>query len=93
MNDLDARAMPAPCGRYHGQYRMVHRADYETVERDGKPALFKTRDAAELAGWRMLKKHLMRHIVGEGVRPTIDAAVRRVFPAKRGRRPVEVVVR
>lgn len=66
MNEVNARAEPV-VGGYHGQFRKVHRASWEVVCENGKPVVFRTSDAAEVAAWRALLAHLQGEIVATPV--------------------------
>lgn len=48
MNEFAIGARPA-IGGFHGLIRKVHKADYETVNHDGEPLLFATREEARAA--------------------------------------------
>ncbi len=94
MNEVNARAV-ATMGGWEGQFRKVHRSDWEAVEINGVAQLYPTQDAAEVAAWRALKAHLCGDIVGSGEKASIAKAegeFAKIFPGK-GRRPVDVVRR
>mgnify|MGYP001209385736 CR=1 FL=1 len=65
MNEVGARASPV-FGGYRGEFRKVHRADWEAVCVNGIPQVYPTAQAAELAAWRALHAHLCGEIVGDG---------------------------
>lgn len=69
MNGVDARAVPVR-GGYHGQFRKVHRSDWEPVQVNGKPIVYVTSHEAEVAAWRALRAHLCGDIVGDGAKPS-----------------------
>lgn len=94
MNEVDARSRPV-YGGYHGEFRKVHRAAYETVCVNGKPQIFPTAHEAELAAWHALRAHLCGDIVRSGERAAAQRGKAEVlFGAifKRGRK-IEVVRR
>lgn len=73
MNHIDARGIRY--GSYYiGQFRRVHKADYETVCINGRPRVFQSEHEAECAAWRVLSGHvngLMRRdgvTIGENAR-------------------------
>lgn len=53
MNEIGTRAIPHQ-GQFLGQFRKVHKAEYETVCENGEPRLFQTSDAAKVAAWEAL---------------------------------------
>jgi hypothetical protein len=53
VNALDARAIPYQ-GQFLAQFRRVHKAEYETVQKDGEAVLFPSASEAECAAWRAL---------------------------------------
>ncbi|MBN9235146.1 MULTISPECIES: hypothetical protein [Phyllobacteriaceae] len=65
MNDVDARSV-AVFGGYHGEFRKVHKADWEVVQRHGRPIIYTSAYEAEIAAWRALRAHLCGDIVGSG---------------------------
>lgn len=65
MNGVNARSVPI-FGGFEGQFRKVHKADWEPVQVNGIPQLYDTADAAEVAAWRALLAHLQGDIVGSG---------------------------
>lgn len=65
MNEVNARAVRIH-GGHQGQFRKVHKADWETVCINGIPQVYDTADQAEVAAWRALKAHLQGDIVGSG---------------------------
>ncbi|MBR2689213.1 MAG: hypothetical protein IKE42_15275 [Aquamicrobium sp.] len=67
MNEVDARSVPV-VGGYHGEFRKVHKASWEPVQRHGKPIVFLAAFEAEIAAWRALRAHLCGEIVGDGQR-------------------------
>lgn len=91
MNDVNARSVPV-MGGYEGQFRKVHRSEWEPVRRNGIAEIFETADAAEVAAWRALRGHICGDIVGSGDKAAlarIEAG--KLFPGKG--RVVEVVRR
>lgn len=91
MNAVDAKAIPLADGSFHAAYRKVHKAGYEIVRVKGRPVIFDNAHAAECVGWRALKEHLCRDILGGNAdRAKRNAAeVNRVFKNK-NRRAVTV---
>lgn len=93
MNGVNARAVPI-FGGFEGQFRKVHKSDWEPVQVNGIPQLYDTADAAECAAWRALLAHLQGDIVGSGDRASIartEAEKRfgKIFPGH-GKKPVVV---
>ncbi|TPL40674.1 hypothetical protein [Mesorhizobium sp. B2-4-6] len=62
MNDAEVRAVPESNG-FRGEFKKVHRSDWETVCHNGQRLLFDTKDQAEVAAYRAL----MKHIFGDGI--------------------------
>lgn len=91
MNEVDAKSRPAPGGGYYGLLRKVHRADYEPVQANGVPIIFRTAHEAEIAAWRALKAHLCGDLLRDG--ETISAAKDRAEGFFKKGRFVEVVRR
>lgn len=87
MNELDARAIPHQ-GQFVGQFRKVHKAEYETVCENGEPILFKTSDAAKVAAWEALAAsgHLSTLMRRDGctLADTARAAAERLFARHHG---------
>lgn len=95
-NDVNARSHPV-MGGFEGQFRKVHRSNWESVAVNGVVQIYETAELAELAAWRALRSHLCGDIVGSGTkvsaaRSKAEELFGKVFPGK-GRRPVEVVRR
>lgn len=67
MNDIEVRVV-ANMNGFEGQFRKVHKADWEAVCVNGVAQLYATRQDAEIAAWRALKAHLQGDIVGAGDR-------------------------
>ncbi|RWH31637.1 hypothetical protein [Mesorhizobium sp.] len=94
MNDAEVRAIPESNG-FRGEFKKVHRTEWEPVCQNGEPLLFDTKDQAEVAAYRALMKHLFGDgIVRDGekasaARSQAEEAFGRVFPGK-GRKPVVV---
>jgi hypothetical protein len=53
MNEIGTRAVRCD-GQFIGQFRKVHKADWETVSKNGCPILFPSETEAKLAGWESL---------------------------------------
>ncbi|TPM19795.1 hypothetical protein [Mesorhizobium sp. B2-3-6] len=70
MNGVNARAI-ATRGGFEGQFRKVHKSEWEPVQVNGVPQLYETADAAEVAAWRALLAHLQGDIVGSGEKASI----------------------
>lgn len=64
-NDVNARAVRV-YGGWQGEFRKVHRADWEPVRVNGTARIHDTPEAAELAAWRALRSHLCGDIAGFG---------------------------
>jgi hypothetical protein len=62
MNDAEVRAVPESNG-FRGEFKKVHRSEWEVVRENGRPLLFDTKDQAEVAAYRALMKHLF----GDGI--------------------------
>lgn len=91
MNAVDARARLTPIG-YIGEFRKVHRAEWEPVCLNGIVITYLTAELAEIAAWRALRSHLCGEIVGTGEKASIAKAeveFAKVFPGK-GRKPFVV---
>lgn len=68
-NEINARSV-AVYGGFQGEFRKVHRSDWEPVQINGVAQLYDTADAAEVAAWRALLAHLQGEIVGTGEKAT-----------------------
>lgn len=93
MNGVNARAVPI-FGGFQGEFRKVHRSEWEPVQVNGVAQLYDTADAAEVAAWRALLAHLQGDIVGSGDKASIartEAEKRfgKIFPGH-GKKPVVV---
>lgn len=62
MNDAEVRAIPESNG-FRGEFKKVHRSEWNVVCLNGQPQLFDTKDQAEVAAYRALMKHLF----GDGI--------------------------
>jgi hypothetical protein len=96
VNGVDARSRPV-YGGYLGEFRKVHKADWEAVCVNGVPQVFPTAEAAEIAAWRALRAHLCADIVGGGEKASsalseAEERFKKLFPGH-GRKPVDVVRR
>jgi len=67
MNDAEVRAIPESNG-FRGEFKKIHRSDWEVVSKNGQPQLFDTKDQAEVAAYRALMKHIFGDIVRDGDR-------------------------
>ncbi|RWM29438.1 hypothetical protein [Mesorhizobium sp.] len=88
MNIVDARAWPV-YGGYYGEFRKVHKADWEKVCEGGKPRIYPTEAEAERAAWRALRSHLCSEIVGTPIdRTSARSKAEALFGAifKKGRK-------
>lgn len=80
MNEIDARAVRYQ-GQFVGQFRRVHKADYETVQENGEVVLFSTEAEAERAAWRAMSAHLTTLMRRDGctVADSARAAAEKLF--------------
>lgn len=80
MNDLNARSVRHQ-GQFVGQFRRVHKAEWETVCENGEPKLFDTAEKAECAAWRVLRVHMGEVLGYREVSPRerAEAELARVF--------------
>jgi hypothetical protein len=80
MNEIDARAVRHQ-GQFIGRFRRVHKAEYETVCKDGEPILFQTEAEAERAAWRAMTAHLTSIMRRDGctISGNARAAAERLF--------------
>ena len=78
MNSIAVRAVRTD-GMFAGQFRRVHKAEFETVRINGCPVLFPTEDKAKLAAWEALTSHLCTLMRREG--ETVDADARKAAEA------------
>ncbi|RUV81410.1 hypothetical protein EOA60_20855 [Mesorhizobium sp. M1A.F.Ca.IN.020.06.1.1] len=62
MNDAEVRAVPESNG-FRGEFKKVHRTDWEPVCENGVAQLFDTEEQAQVAAYRALMKHLF----GDGI--------------------------
>lgn len=83
MNGVSVRAIRSN-GQYAAQFRRVHKAEYETVQENGKPVLFSTEDKAKLAGWEALTAHINTIMRRDGATVAADArkAAEAIFKGK-----------
>ncbi|CAH2399178.1 MULTISPECIES: hypothetical protein [Mesorhizobium] len=93
MNGVNARSVPV-YGGFQGEFRKVHRSEWEPVQVNGVAQLYDTADAAEVAAWRALLAHLQGDIVGSGDRASIERTKAeerfgKIFPGH-GKKPVVV---
>lgn len=65
MNDVDARGIEV-YGGFHGEFRKVHKADWEKVSSGGVVRVFDTKLEAEVAAWRALRAHFCGIIRRDG---------------------------
>ena len=65
MNEVNARGVEV-YGGYHGEFRKVHKAGWEKVCISGKPQVFPSEEAAEIAPCGALPAHLCGDIVRSG---------------------------
>jgi len=65
MNDIDARAVPTPHGGFYGEFRRIHRSNWERVRKDRIDQMFDCPFEAEVRAWRELKSHMLGLVVGD----------------------------
>ncbi|MER8387286.1 hypothetical protein NKH14_17515 [Mesorhizobium sp. M1380] len=92
-NEVNARSVPV-YGGFQGEFRKVHRSEWEPVQVNGVAQLYDTADAAEVAAWRALLGHLQGDIVGSGTKASIERTeaekrCSKIFPGH-GKKPVVV---
>jgi hypothetical protein len=74
-NEVDARSVPV-YGGHRGEFRKVHRSEWEPVQVNGIPQIYGTALEAENAAWRALRSHLCADIVGSGEKASAAAKSR-----------------